>query len=264
MFPYMVALSLQGAIICDGFLEWCGLCRGTLWERATLLDEFLDSPVYAMTRFYPRLFFKVLLPILFAKGPWVAIGHVLVWLGVRRAHELERPRPLDHLLASPLHAIMPHVYRILVALGTRRDPPPQAPYHPVTVVCISDTFSERLALPAGDLLIHAGNISSDGTRASIQREIDWMANLPYQHKVFVSGYHDSWFDENSRKPEDQDSQEVMDFTSVHHLNGRSVTLNFGPKFLTVYGAPDVPEVGAPYAAYVYRRPWPVLIVACQS
>lgn len=262
-----IIFARSGLTLCNDVLEWSGLRRRTAWERSTVLDQLIDGPVNAAEHFPSDLFSLSLLRSLFTDGPWSTFNGLLVLLGVRRAHDLERPRPLDHLVSSPLHAIMPLVYHAFVYLHSRQLAPPAQPApNPIAVVCISDTFSDRAGPPLGDLLIHTGNISYDGTRASIQEEIDWLSAQPHQHKVFVSGPHDRWFDENARKPEDQDSPEVVDFRTVVHLNDSSVRLNFGPRSVNIYGAPDVPETGLPHAAYVHKRPWPFFYIkdACRS
>lgn len=68
------------------------------------------------------------------------------------------------------------------------------------LVCISDTHGRHreLALPAGDLLLHAGDFSKRGTPAEIQDFNAWLAELPHPHKVVIAGNHDFLFE---REPE---------------------------------------------------------------
>jgi Icc-related predicted phosphoesterase len=64
------------------------------------------------------------------------------------------------------------------------------------LVCISDThaFHEELAqLPAGDVLIHAGDFSQ-GSAASAQQFFAWFAAQPHRHKLVVPGNHDGVFE----------------------------------------------------------------------
>ena len=60
------------------------------------------------------------------------------------------------------------------------------------IAFISDTHGkhQQLVLPEADLLIHAGDISERGLKWQIQEFIDWFAELPHPHKVFVGGNHD--------------------------------------------------------------------------
>lgn len=67
------------------------------------------------------------------------------------------------------------------------------------IVCLSDTHGlhERLAVPEGDLLIHAGDFTNFGRVAEIERFDRWLGTLPHPHKVVVAGNHDFLFE---RKP----------------------------------------------------------------
>jgi len=68
------------------------------------------------------------------------------------------------------------------------------------VVCISDTHSlhDRLRIPDGDLLVHAGDMSKRGKRAEIEAFDRWLGTLPHPHKVVIAGNHDFCFE---RDPE---------------------------------------------------------------
>jgi Icc-related predicted phosphoesterase len=59
------------------------------------------------------------------------------------------------------------------------------------VVCISDTHDiDYPILPEGDLLIHAGDVSLDGSPQEVQRFLDWFGEQPHKRKIFVGGNHD--------------------------------------------------------------------------
>ena len=60
------------------------------------------------------------------------------------------------------------------------------------VVFISDTHlkHDSLALPPGDLLIHAGDFSRRGLVPEVQVFLDWFAAQPHPYKVLVAGNHD--------------------------------------------------------------------------
>jgi Icc-related predicted phosphoesterase len=61
------------------------------------------------------------------------------------------------------------------------------------LVILSDTHGshERVKLPEGDVLIHAGDFLTQGTEA---REIfkfnKWLGKQPFQHRIIVPGNHD--------------------------------------------------------------------------
>jgi predicted phosphodiesterase len=68
------------------------------------------------------------------------------------------------------------------------------------IVCLSDTHGthERLTVPEGDLLVHAGDFTNLGRPAEIERFDRWLGTLPHPHKLVIAGNHDFLFE---RKPE---------------------------------------------------------------
>jgi Icc-related predicted phosphoesterase len=67
------------------------------------------------------------------------------------------------------------------------------------IVCISDTHTlhKNMKIPDGDLLIHAGDVSSRGKLEEIIQFNDWLGTLPHRHKVMIAGNHDFYFESNS-------------------------------------------------------------------
>lgn len=66
------------------------------------------------------------------------------------------------------------------------------------ITFISDTHTKHRfcehALTGGDVLIHSGDIMNSGWNEREVREfLDWFSELPYQHKIFVAGNHDRYF-----------------------------------------------------------------------
>lgn len=61
---------------------------------------------------------------------------------------------------------------------------------------ISDTHSQHrsIEVPDADILLHAGDISSIGSKNEVEDFFDWFSSLPHKHKVCVAGNHDFWFD----------------------------------------------------------------------
>lgn len=60
-----------------------------------------------------------------------------------------------------------------------------------TFVCISDTHNDKLDLPAGDILIHAGDLSQEGSVLEIQEQLDWLDSLEgYLYKIVIAGNHE--------------------------------------------------------------------------
>jgi hypothetical protein len=60
------------------------------------------------------------------------------------------------------------------------------------IVVISDTHSRHrhLVVPAGDILVHAGDLTARGTLEELQAFDQWLGTLPHAHKLVIAGNHD--------------------------------------------------------------------------
>ena len=67
------------------------------------------------------------------------------------------------------------------------------------ITTISDTHGKhaQLNLSSGDVLLHAGDISSRGNRTEIEDFLNWFKVQNYKYKVFIAGNHDFFFERNS-------------------------------------------------------------------
>ncbi|MBR9870603.1 MAG: metallophosphoesterase [Gammaproteobacteria bacterium] len=66
------------------------------------------------------------------------------------------------------------------------------------LVCISDTHSlhgKIPDIPAGDVLIHAGDCLGAGTLQNVEDLNSWLGTLPHLHKIVIAGNHDWSFQE---------------------------------------------------------------------
>ncbi|KAH0837193.1 hypothetical protein AYO21_08150 [Fonsecaea monophora] len=175
------------------------------------------------------------------------------------------PSLLYQLIYHPLTTCFTFFHHIFLYL---RGPPYITPKNkiPIRVVCLSDTHSQipRTAIPKGDLLIHSGDLTNNGSLSSIQQTIDWLKTLQkpwhgssdgFRHIVVVAGNHDSYFDERSRGIQDKSrSYRQLDWGKIHYLQHSSVTLRFpGARSLNVYGAPQIPQCGGKEFAFQYSR-----------
>lgn len=62
------------------------------------------------------------------------------------------------------------------------------------IVCISDThLRHSISIPDGDVLLHAGDGTMDGSEHSVTRWVQWLASLPHGHKLLIAGNHDWLF-----------------------------------------------------------------------
>ncbi|KAH7240528.1 hypothetical protein B0J15DRAFT_538122 [Fusarium solani] len=117
------------------------------------------------------------------------------------------------------------------------------PSNPLRVVCISDTDNARPILPPGDLLIHARDLTENGS-----------FDEPHTCKVIIAGNHDVLLDEAflPKYPERRYGQTKtkadLDWGSVIYLEDNCVTLDFPqaesigdvspssqPRRLTIFG-----------------------------
>lgn len=63
------------------------------------------------------------------------------------------------------------------------------------IVAISDTHNQhaKLSLPPGDVLIHAGDFTTEGTMKETISFMDWFEAQPHPIKIVVPGNHDRLF-----------------------------------------------------------------------
>src|SRR2546423_5473919 len=175
------------------------------------------------------------------------------------------PSLLYTLLHNPLTTLLTYLHNLLLTLrGPPYRPPPNA--KPIEVVCISDTHSKipPTQIPAGDLLIHAGDLTDNGTVSEIQQQIDWLKTLlrkstsdsspGFQYIVVVCGNHDSYFDPRSRSEHDTKTRAALDWGNIKYLEYSSVSLTFlENRTLKLYGAPPIPKCGGKESAFQYLR-----------
>lgn len=101
------------------------------------------------------------------------------------------------------------------------------------IVCLSDTHNchEQIAVPDGDVLIHAGDATIRGTIEEIVLFNHWFAGLPHRYKIFVAGNHDWLFETNNPL-----ARTLLD-SSIYYLQDSSVEI----ENLKIYGAPWQPR-----------------------
>lgn len=99
---------------------------------------------------------------------------------------------------------------------------------------ISDTHTqhEKIKLPGGDILIHAGDVSYRGTIMEIFSFLEWFGNQKYNYLILVPGNHDWGFEQAFGVFEDECKRRQITL-----LNDSGVTIE-GVK---VWGSPVQPE-----------------------
>ena len=111
------------------------------------------------------------------------------------------------------------------------------------VTFISDTHNKHKQitehLPGGDLLIHAGDISSRGYKNEIQQFCKWFDSLDnYTVKTFIAGNHDFGFE---KEPE-MAKEIVGSYKWINYL--QDSFLGYGvdtENYVKIYGSPWQPE-----------------------
>ena len=112
----------------------------------------------------------------------------------------------------------------------------------IRIVLISDTHNRHRALqmPEGDILIHAGDFTNNGTEKEIKDFDTWLASLDYQHKILVPGNHDTGTEEKallrdaSQREKQGESLQATEVTSATVLRGEMVEV----MGLKIFGLPD--------------------------
>jgi len=97
------------------------------------------------------------------------------------------------------------------------------------IVLISDTHNqhEKIILPKGDMIIHAGDISELGTFTEVLNFIQWFSKLPFKYKIFIAGNHDFLFERQKLVGT------AMLLEGVTYLENSEVTIDG----LRIYGSP---------------------------
>ena len=108
-------------------------------------------------------------------------------------------------------------------------------------------------MPSADVIVQSGDISNSGTEEEVLDFINWLIELPYPHKIFVTGNHDLclWDAENIEDLPD----------NVHFLQDRSVTIDDIKFFGLGY---DHPEDRIPADADVVVTHEPPIMILDES
>ncbi|KAI9729102.1 MAG: hypothetical protein M1828_000187 [Chrysothrix sp. TS-e1954] len=174
-------------------------------------------------------------------------------------------KPAYRSIRLPRHRLNTVAKRLLSSSPSPRSTSSQTSL--ITVVCISDTHNTQPELPLGDLLIHAGDLSVDGSFDEIQTQLTWLSAQPHTHKIVIAGNHEVLLDPDFIKahPErdypsnrGRTSRDLI-WRSVRYLQDESISLHFHKKdslegttrTLNIYGSPWTPRYGL--SAFQRRR-----------
>ena len=108
------------------------------------------------------------------------------------------------------------------------------------ITFISDTHSKHKYLTSkgmgntlgdGDILVHAGDMSTQGFTHEIEEFLKWFSDTPFEHKIFIAGNHDFYFEKYNTI-----DQKYIE-KGVHYLFDNQVVIDG----ITFYGSPWQPE-----------------------
>ena len=102
------------------------------------------------------------------------------------------------------------------------------------IVCISDTHARHhlSTVPDGDILVHAGDLTSHGDLEDVESFDRWLGTLPHRHKVVICGNHDFCF-------QNQADRARARITNAIYLEDTGCEI----EGLTFYGSPWQPWYG---------------------
>ncbi|KAJ4305411.1 hypothetical protein N0V90_000942 [Kalmusia sp. IMI 367209] len=144
------------------------------------------------------------------------------------------PTPIARLVfQTPVKLLLYHAYHTINSL--RSTPIPSNP--PIRVVCISDTHGHTIDdVPAGDILIHAGDMTVSGSIPEIQNQVDWLSTLPHKEIIVISGNHDTYLDPRTRPSLREDQRTgAIDWKRVRYLQHRRLSLSIAVESTSVDG-----------------------------
>ena len=70
----------------------------------------------------------------------------------------------------------------------------------IRIVCVSDTHNNTPRLPAGDVLIHAGDMTNQGSLSELRKTVEWIEAADFQAKIVIAGNHDLTLDPTFTRP----------------------------------------------------------------
>lgn len=106
--------------------------------------------------------------------------------------------------------------------------------NPIKILQISDTHNRHnylTNLPEADVIIHCGDFTEQGTEEETLDFLNWFIELPYKHKIFITGNHDLclW-----------DAEGIEDLPeNVHFLQDRGCEIEGVSFFGLAYNHPEL-------------------------
>lgn len=108
------------------------------------------------------------------------------------------------------------------------------------ITFISDTHNlhDKLNIEPCDVLIHCGDVTTNGTRKELLNFLWWFDEQPAKHKIFIAGNHDFCLDKN-KAIDYVTLEDIKHAFNIIYLNSNFVDIE-GVRF---YGHPWTPYFG---------------------
>lgn len=136
-------------------------------------------------------------------------------------------------------------------------------------MCISDTHNATVKLPKGDVLIHAGDLTNQGSYTELSKAVAWLERQPFETKIVIAGNHDLTLDAEfyakhggnlHQTPQNPEAcrRLLAENPSIFYLNHTAATIRLaspsGPRTtFTVFGSPYSPRQESGTWAFQYPR-----------
>jgi predicted phosphodiesterase len=138
----------------------------------------------------------------------------------------------------------------------------------ISIVAISDTHSAHSKLKfeaesTPDILVHSGDLTMIGTKKELEAFIDWLASLPFKHKIVIAGNHDIGLDKSctfhsqrrrhhGAYPTPKETDDLVKSFSKNKIiyltpEHPSTEIEVNDVKLKVYGLPHAPDFLGPNA-----------------
>ena len=102
------------------------------------------------------------------------------------------------------------------------------------IICLSDTHNchDEISVPDGDILIHAGDATLNGTEIETENFLAWFSALPHKYKIFVAGNHDWLYEKKNRR-----ARLLTAAYKIEYLQDSAIEIDG----LKIYGSPWQPR-----------------------
>lgn len=136
----------------------------------------------------------------------------------------------------------------------------------VRIVCVSDSHNhapgQGYTLPPGDILIHAGDLTNQGSLAEIQQAVKWLESTNFPVKLVIAGNHDLGLDKQYHLKHkvgwtveadnvDACRSLLRDHSNITYLEHESCEVAIKGRRLRIYGSPFSIDHGKQNWAFQY-------------